>query len=169
MKAELVLVAAVAENGVIGRDNRLIWRLKTDLRHFRDLTIGRPVIMGRKTYESIGKPLPGRQVVVVTRQPDLAIDGVTVARSIDQALAIGERLAAASGVREVISAGGGDIYAATIGKADRLEITRVKLEVDGDAHFPPIEPSDWRLISSQDHPAGPDDEAAFSFLSYRRR
>lgn len=169
MRPELVLVAAVAENGIIGRNNRLIWRLKTDLRHFRDLTMGRPVIMGRRTFDSIGKPLPGREVIVVTRQPDLAIPGVSMARSADEALAIGQRLAGASGAREVISAGGGDIYAATIGAADRLEITRVKLDVEGDAHFPSIDPAVWRLVSSQDHPAGPDDEAAFSFLSYRRR
>lgn len=169
MNPQLVLIAAIARNGVIGADNRLLWRLKSDLRHFRALTMGKPVIMGRKTFDSIGKPLPGRQVIVVSRQNALAIEGVRIAGSIDEAMAIGAEIARDIGTNDVFIAGGGEIYAATIDRAQRLEITQVELEPAGDTYFPPISPLAWRLESERRFAGGGDDEAGFCLQTYRRR
>lgn len=163
------LIAAVARNGVIGRDNQLLWRLKTDLRRFRDLTTGKPLVMGRKTFESIGKPLPNRDNIVVTRDAGFAADGVLIARSLEEALALGRAAAERRGVDEIMIGGGGDIYAQTIGKADRLYLTEVALSPAGDAVFPPVDPALWREVSRRGFSAGPDDEAAFTFIDYVRR
>ncbi|HRK25001.1 MAG TPA: dihydrofolate reductase [Beijerinckiaceae bacterium] len=165
----LVMVAAVARNGVIGNDNQLIWRLKSDLKHFRALTWGLPVIMGRKTYESIGKPLPGRETIVVTREPKRRIEGVEIAHSIDEALFLAGNAMLRMGAPHAIVAGGADIYRAMMPKATRLEITEIALEPQGDALFPPIRREEWRETRREAHRAGPDDEADFSFVSYVRR
>jgi dihydrofolate reductase len=165
----IALVAAVAKNGVIGRDNKLLWRLKTDLRRFRDLTTGKPIVMGRKTFESIGRPLPNRDNIVVTRDPVFAAEGVTVAHSLEDGLREAETCAAGRGVRDVMIAGGGEIYAQTIGGANRLHITEVDLEPDGDALFPRIDGALWRETARRAFPRGPDDEAAFAFVDYIRR
>jgi dihydrofolate reductase len=166
----LVIVAAVARNGVIGRDNRLLWRLKTDLQHFRALTLGRPVLMGRKTFESIGKPLPGRQSIVLTRNPDFAVPGVLSAKTLDDALEIAAEIDdPAIKTDRIMVAGGGEIYAALIDKADELQITEVDLAPEGDAHFPKIDASQWREIERRSFPRSHDDEAAFSFVTYLRR
>ncbi len=165
----IALIAAVARNGVIGRDNQLLWRLKTDLRRFRDLTTGKPLVMGRKTFDSIGRPLPNRDTIVVTRDPAFAAVGVEIARSLEQALALGRKAAERRGVDEIMIGGGGDIYAQTIGQADRLYLTEVALEPDGDAVFPLVDPSFWRETARRSFPAGPDDEAAFTFIDYVRR
>jgi dihydrofolate reductase len=165
----LILIAAVAENGVIGRDNRLLWRLKSDMRHFRAHTMGKPVIMGRKTYQSIGKPLPGRHVIVVTRDETFTAEGVEVAHSLSAARELGEKAARIMGVDAVYVAGGGEIYAAFLPDAVRLEITRVALAPEGDAHFPMIDPAIWQESKRMDHIKSVDDEAAFSFLTYSRR
>ncbi len=165
----IALIAAVARNGVIGRDNQLLWRLKTDLRRFRDLTTGKPLVMGRKTFDSIGKPLPNRDTIVVTRDPGFAAAGVEIARSLEEALALGRKAAERRGVDEIMIGGGGDIYAQTIGRADRLYLTEVALEPDGDAVFPSVDPSLWRETARRSFPAGPDDEAAFTFIDYVRR
>ena len=167
--AEIVLVAAVAANGVIGRDNRLLWRLKSDMKHFRTLTMGKPMIMGRKTFESIGKPLPGRQTIVVTRDAAFAVEGVRVAHSIDEARSVAAAIAAEMNVADIIVAGGGEIYTAFLPEARRLEITEVALSPEGDAHFPPISPTLWKELRREVHPAGPDDEACFAFVTYQRR
>ncbi len=165
----VALIAAVARNGVIGRDNQLLWRLKTDLRRFRDLTTGKPLVMGRKTFESIGRPLPNRDNIVVTRDGSFAAEGVQVARSLEEALALGKASAERRGVEDIMIGGGGDIYAQTIGQAGRIYLTEVELEPKGDAFFPAFDPSLWRETDRRRFQAGPDDEAAFTFIDYVRR
>lgn len=166
----LVLVAAVADNRVIGDDNRLIWRLKTDLRRFRSLTLGRPVIMGRKTFASIGKPLPGRTSIVLTRDASLVVpDGVHLVASLDDALALGGRVAHESGADSVVIAGGADVYAQTISLADRLHLTLVHAEPAGDVFFPDVDREAFVQVLREPHPAGPDDEHPFTFIDYERR
>jgi dihydrofolate reductase len=166
----LALIAAVARNGVIGRDNQLLWRLKSDLQHFRRQTIGRPVLMGRKTFDSIGRPLPGRLTIVITRDGSFHAEGVLTSSSIEEAVQLAERSASRTiNAERVMVAGGGEIYAQTIDRAARLFITEVDLEVDGDAFFPKIDRSVWLDTWRESHPMGPDDEAAFSFVEYVRR
>jgi dihydrofolate reductase len=164
----LVLVAAVAENGVIGQGGRLPWRLKSDLAHFRSVTIGRPVVMGRKTYLSIGKPLTGRTNIVVSREPGFAVPGTIVAASLDAALAAARGDALRRGVTEIVVIGGADIYRQTMAAAHRLVITHVDLRPQGDATFPRIDPGIWKELSRSEHPAGPGDEASFAVLVYER-
>ena len=164
----VVLLAAVAENGVIGRDNALPWRLKSDLQRFRALSIGKPVVMGRKTYLSIGKPLPGRTNIVVTRDPNFRADGVVAAMSIDAALEAAHEDARRRGANEIMVIGGTEIFAQTMGLADRLEITHVHARPAGDTFFPAIDPKLWREAARRDHPAGPQDDAPVSFVTYQR-
>lgn len=133
----VTLIAAVTRNGVIGRDNDLVWRDRDDLQRFKRLTMGHVLVMGRKCYDSIGRPLPGRTTIVVTRQPDWSADGVTVAHSLDEALKLADG-------KEVYVAGGGEIYTQALPLADRLELTEVDLDADGDVHFPDVDWSDWR-------------------------
>ena len=164
----LVLVAAVAENGVIGRAGGLPWRLKTDLKRFRALTVGHPVVMGRKTYLSFGKPLKHRTNIVVTRDPDFAAAGIVVASSLETALEVAEGDALRRGAAAVVIGGGAGIYASTINRAARLEITRVHVRPKGDTVFPAIDPATWRETARQEYAAGPDDEAPFTTLTYER-
>ncbi|HLH94003.1 MAG TPA: dihydrofolate reductase [Xanthobacteraceae bacterium] len=165
----LVLVAAVADNGIIGREGGLPWRLKSDLKNFRAITMGKPVVMGRKTYLSIGRPLQGRTNIVVSRNSDFAAPGIVVTPSLAAALAIahGDALRRAADAIAVI--GGAELYAATIGNADRLVITRVHLRPEGDTLFPQIDPALWQEVASRDYAPGPDDAAAFTVLVYARR
>lgn len=165
----LVLIAAVADNGVIGDDNRLIWRLKTDLRRFRSLTLGRPVVMGRKTYLSIGKPLPGRETIVLTRDPAFRPEGVRTAADLDAALSLARQVGAAMGADSVTVAGGADVYCQVLPLADRLELTFVHARPAGDALFPEWDRSAFVADAPENHPAGPDDEHAFTFATFRRR
>jgi dihydrofolate reductase len=164
----LVLIAAVAENGVIGQGGGLPWRLKSDLRNFRAVTMGKPVVMGRKTYLSIGKPLTGRTNIVVSRNPEFTGPGIVVAPSIAAALAAarGDALRRAADAIAVI--GGAELYAQVIGSADRLVITRVQLRPAGDTLFPGIDPKLWREAERSEHAAGPDDAAGFTVLVYER-
>lgn len=165
----VVLVAAIADNGVIGSDNRLIWRLKTDLRRFRQLTTGCPIIMGRKTFLSIGKPLPGRQTIVLTRDPAFAAEGVHVAHAVAEALALAQRLGREMGAHSVIIGGGTEIYAQMLPLADRLELTFVHAAPDGDAVFPAWEEGAFVETARESHPADSDNEHGFTFVSYRRQ
>jgi dihydrofolate reductase len=162
----IALVAAVAENGVIGLSGALPWRLSSDMRRFRRLTLGKPVVMGRKTFESIGKPLADRVNIVVSGRPDFAPKGVVVAPDLDRALALARQHAGAGG--EVMVIGGGAIYAAAIGRADRLYITHVAASPPGDTHFPPIDPDAWQAVSREAVPAGDKDTAATTFVVYER-
>jgi dihydrofolate reductase len=164
----LALIAAVAKNGVIGSSGALPWRLSSDLKHFKAATMGKPLVMGRKTYQSIGGPLAGRTTIVVTRDPAFAAEGVSVARGIEDALRLAEAAARAGGVEEILVAGGGEIYAETIGRASRLHLTEVDVAPKGDAHFPPIDPDQWREVSRQQGERGPRDEADFAFVEYER-
>jgi dihydrofolate reductase len=164
----LVHVAAVAENGVIGQGGRLPWRLKSDLAHFRSVTMGKPVVMGRKTYVSIGKPLAGRTNIVVSRDRSFAAPGTIVAASIDAALTTARGDALRRGVAEIVVIGGADLYRQTLPVADRLVITQVDLQPEGDATFPPIDRGVWKEVSRSEHPAGPGDDASFTVLVYER-
>ena len=169
MNAPVVaIIAAVARNGAIGAHNTLPWRLSSDLKRFKALTIGRPLIMGRKTFESIGRPLPGRQTIVVTRGAAFGPEGVAVAHDVDAALRLGESYAHTMGVGDIVVAGGGEIYAQMIGFAQRLYITEVDLAPEADAYFPPIDRATWREISRQAGERGARDEADFTFVDYER-
>jgi dihydrofolate reductase len=165
----IVIVAAVARNNVIGGGNALLWRLSSDLKRFRQITWGKPLLMGRKTFESIGKPLPGRETIVVTRDPSFHPEGVHVAHSLDAAMDLAAVRAREMNAAEVVIAGGGDIYAQAMLLADRLELTHVDLSPDGDAFFPQVDPSEWSVVSRVAQPAGQGDEAAHTFCVYERR
>ena len=165
----IMLIAAVADNGVIGRDNALPWRLKSDLQHFRALTIGQPVVMGRKTFVSIGKPLPGRTNIVVSRDAAFVAPGAVTAQSLDAALAVARGDALRRGADAIAVIGGTDIFVQAMPLAERLEITHVHARPDGDTHFPPIDPAAWRAAARTEHAAGPQDDAAFSCVTYRRQ
>jgi len=167
--APLILVVAVADNGVIGRDNRLLWRLKTDLRRFRELTWGKPMIMGRKTFESIGKPLPGRETIVLTRDPAFQAEGIRVALSWPEAVATGQSLAKRMGADAVAVAGGAEVYALALPEVGRIHLTEVHAAPEGDAVFPDFNRSAFRETARRDHPAGPDDEHPFTFVDLERR
>ncbi len=169
MSADVMLVAAVAENGVIGRDGDMPWRLSTDLKRFKALTLGKPMIMGRKTFESIGKALPGRDTVVVTRSTDFAADGVLVAHSLDEALVVAQECAATRGADEIAIVGGGDIYAQAMPLATRLHITHVHASPDGDTIFPQIDAAEWAASHTEDVPAGERDTASTRYVVYERR
>ena len=166
--AKIVLVAAVARNGAIGVKGGLPWRLPSDLKHLRETTWGRPMVMGRKTFDSIGKPLPGRETIVVTRDGAFARDGVHVARSIEDALALGELRAQAMGVDEIMVIGGGELYRATLDRADRIVLSEVDLAPEGDAFFPEIDMTRWREVSRKTPPRGEKDEAAFTVRTLER-
>ena len=169
MTVPLILVVALAENGVIGRDNRLLWRLKTDLRRFRELTWGRPMIIGRKTFESIGKALPGRETVILTRDPGFRAESVHVAHAWDEAVSIGRDLAVRMGADAVAVAGGAEIYALALPEVSRMYLTEVHARPEGDAVFPALDRSAFRELARRDHPRGPDDEHSFTFVDMERR
>jgi dihydrofolate reductase len=165
----IVIVVAAADNGVIGRDNGLVWRLKTDLRRFRGLTLGRPLVMGRKTFESIGKPLPGRETIVLTRDTSFRPAGVAVAHDLAEALALGQEVAARLGSDSVVIGGGDQVYRQALPVTDRIHLTEVHVSPEGDALFPPVDRAVFGETAREDHAAGPDDEHAFSFVDLVRR
>lgn len=156
----ITLVVAVAENGVIGREGDLPWRLSSDLKRFKADTIGKPVIMGRKTFQSIGKPLPGRENIVVSRDQSFRPDGVTVSSSVKSALDLARQAARAMEASDIAVIGGGEIYRQAFDLADRIIVTRVMARPDGDTHFPEIDPEIWQELEAQDHPAGEKDSHA---------
>lgn len=156
------LIVAMAANRVIGRGNALPWRLPEDLRRFKRLTMGHTLVMGRKTWESIGRPLPGREIVVITRQEGYGVPpGVSVARSVEEALE------AARG-DEIFIAGGEEIFRQTIGRADRLYLTLIHEDFPGDTFFPEIDPARWRLVLREDREPTEEVPFAYSFLTYDR-
>ena len=162
---KLSMIAALAANNVIGRDNQVPWRLSTDLKRFKALTMGHHLIMGRKTYESVGRPLPGRITVVITRQPDYAAEGVQVVHTLEEAV----RIAAQAGDEEAFIAGGAEIYAQAMHRADRMYLTRVHAEVEGDTWFPDFDDvSEWQLVDAEHFDADENNEYPFSFLTYDR-
>jgi len=166
---DIVLVAAIGENNVIGIDGKLPWHISSDLKHFRALTLNKPIIMGRKTYESIGKPLDQRTNIVVSRNLARVGAGVVIATSIDAALAVARSDAEKRGAKEIMAIGGGDIFSALMPRAERLEITHVHASPAGDSFFPAIDPQQWEQRSRRDIAAGPKDSASFSLATYVRR
>ncbi len=157
------LVVAASTNNVIGRDGGLPWHLPDDLRHFKRLTTGKPVIMGRRTFESIGRPLPNRHNLVMTRDPDYAAEGCDVVTSVDEALD------AAAGAGEVMVIGGGQVYRDFLPHADRIYLTRVQAEVDGDTYFPEIGEAEWLLVSTEHHADDDRHDYAFDLMVFERR
>ena len=165
----LVLVAAVARNGVIGSGNALPFRLSSDLKHFKALTTGKAVIMGRKTYESIGRPLPDRLNIVITRDPARVAGDVSVVASLDEAITAAAAWSRAHDAEEIMVIGGGEIYALAMPLADRLELTHVDAEPQGDTRFPAVDPALWDCITGESLPAGPKDDHAVQFATCIRR
>jgi dihydrofolate reductase len=162
------IIVAVAENGVIGKGNTLPWHLPEDLRHFKQVTMGKPIIMGRRTFESIGKPLPGRTNIVITRDPTFHAAGTAVVFSLEEALALARNTALRGGVDEVVVIGGAEIYATALPRADRLYLTEVHAAVEGDALLPPIDWTQWREVSRERHDAQSPRHHAFSIVCYER-
>lgn len=169
MSVPVAMIAAVGENGVIGADGAIPWRLPSDFAHFKRTTLGKPLIMGRKTFESIGKPLPGRTNIVVTRQTGYQPDGVLVVQSLAEALRQGQAIAAADGVQEVMIGGGGEIYREAMSLAQRLYVTHVAVAPPGDARFPTIDPKQWEVEAALEVLRTERDSADFSVKVYRRR
>lgn len=159
----LTIVVAISENGVIGTGNQLPWRLPDDLKRFKELTLGKPIIMGRKTYESIGRPLPGRKNIVITRDPERRIEGCVVVGSVAAALA------AAEPADEAILGGGGDLYAQLFDRVATIHLTRVHVTLDGDVFFPSLVPQDWQITTEARHAVDERHAHAFTFQTLTRR
>ncbi|WP_394131315.1 type 3 dihydrofolate reductase [Shewanella maritima] len=157
----IAMIAAMANNRVIGKDNKMPWHLPEDLRHFKAMTLAKPVIMGRKTYESIGRPLPGRHNIVITRQAGYQIDGVTVVDSIEAAFALTQD------VEEVVIIGGGQLYAELLPRADILYLTHIELDVEGDTHFPDWDDGSWLISSSKSETN--DKGMQYTFNTYAKK
>jgi len=165
----IVLIVAIADNGVIGAGGAIPWRLKTDLQRFKALTSGKPVVMGRKTFLSLRRPLPGRTNIVMTRDAGFRGPGAVVTTSLAQALDVAKGDALRRFVTEIAVIGGAEIYAQWMGQADRLEVTEVHANPAGDTRFAPIDKTVWEEVARTENPLGPDDSAAFSFVTYGRR
>jgi dihydrofolate reductase len=164
----LALIVAAAENGVIGRNNALPWHLPEDLRYFKRLTMGKPIIMGRKTFASIGKPLPGRTNIVITRNPVFRAEGVEVVSSLAAALELAQHIALVDGAEEAVVIGGAEIYRAALPQAERLYLTEVHAVVEGDAVLPEIDWNKWLEVSREHHAAQAPDQYDYSFVCYAR-
>lgn len=159
---QISIIVAMSENRVIGINNQLPWHLPADLQHFKSITMGKPILMGRKTFDSIGRPLPGRQNIVVTRDPNFSPEQVTVAHSPEAALT------AASDHDEVMVIGGASFYAQMLPQASRLYLTVVHQSIEGDAYFPELNESEWETIESIRHPTDTSNPVAYSFLTRQR-
>lgn len=162
------LIVAVAENGVIGKDGQLPWRLSSDLKTFRRLTMHKPLIMGRRTFQSIGKPLDGRDNIVVTRDPFFSHPGVSTTESVADAITLARVLALTSGADEIMVIGGAEIYASVLDRANRIYMTRVHASPEGDRIFPDLDLSNWTEVSREALPRGPKDEFASTLIVYER-
>ena len=158
---KIAMIAAVAQNNAIGINNKLPWYLPGDLRYFKAVTMGKPIIMGRKTFESLGKPLPGRTNIVMTRDPEWMNDNVRVVANLDEALALASSIAEIDGVSEVMIIGGEQIYQQALPKADRLYLTRVGQSFAGDAFFPELVSQEWIEFAREDHLS--EDGLAYSY------
>lgn len=160
---QIVLVAARARNGVIGRANGLPWHLPADLKHFRQLTEGKPIIMGRKTFTSIGRPLPKRTNIVVTRDPTFHAPGCLVAHSLDEAFIL------AGEAPEVMIIGGAELFRQALPLADQLELTEIEADIEGDVSFPTFDPADWQVTAEQAHQSDEANPYPYRFVTYERR
>jgi dihydrofolate reductase len=169
MRAEIALIAAVAENGIIGDGARIPWRIPSDMAHFKRTTMAKPIVMGRKQFEIFGKPLPGRTNLVVSRRPGYQPDGVIVINDLAAAIEHARTMAEAEGASEAVVIGGGDIYRQAIDLADRLYISHVALSPPGDVAFPPIDPAVWEVVAEPVVEPSPKDEASYMLRVYQRR
>lgn len=165
---KLSLIVAAAQNGVIGRNNQLPWHLPQDLKYFKATTLGKPIVMGRKTFESIGKPLPGRTNIVITRQQDWSASGVVVANSVEHALALGGEVRDENQqpAKEIMVIGGAEIYRHALAIADRVYLTRVHADVEGDAYFPELPSDTWKKVSETS--GDPEASLPHSFFVFER-
>lgn len=168
MSIAVAMIAAVAENRVIGKAGGLPWRIPSDMAFFRRTTMGKPIVMGRKQFETVGKPLPGRTNIVVSRQPGYQPDGVLVIDDLAAAVEHAKVIAKADSIDEVVVIGGGEIYRAAMPHADRLYISHVAMAPDGDVLFPLIDPGEWKVIAEPEPPADPRDEASYAVKLYER-
>ena len=166
---ETVLIVAVADNGVIGADGSIPWRLKSDMQRFKALTIGRPIVMGRKTFVSLKRPLPHRTNIVVTRDRDFCAAGAVVTTSLEAARAVARGDALRRSAAEIAVIGGAEIYAQWMPFADRLEITEVHAKPGGDTRLAAIDAAQWEEAAREEHHSGADDSAPFAYVTYRRR
>ncbi|MEV3843358.1 type 3 dihydrofolate reductase [Aeromonas veronii] len=162
---KISMIAAMAHDRVIGKDNQMPWHLPADLAHFKRVTLGKPVLMGRKTFESIGRPLPGRRNLVISRNPDYQAEGIEVVGSVEAALA----LLAGSSVEELMVIGGGHLYAEMLPSADCLYLTRIDLAVEGDTRFPAFDDGQWQRVDCESHPADEKNPHLYSFETWQRR
>ena len=169
MSIRLSMMVAKASNNVIGRDNKLPWYLPNDLKYFKQVTFGKPVIMGRKTWESLKGPLPGRTNIVITRQPDYLADGAKVVASLDDAVAMAENVAFIEGQEEAVIMGGAEIYSLALPQAERLYLTEVHANVEGDTFFPEYDASEWQQIAREDFVAEGPNPYDYSFVVYERQ
>ena len=167
-KLKISIVVAAAENGVIGKDGKMPWHISSDLKRFRALTMGKVVVMGRNTFESIGKPLDGRENVVVTANLRLAEKGVWTVSTIKEAYDFANRLSEELNADEIMIIGGAQIYASTINMTDKVYLTRVHASPDGDTLFPELDEGEWKISSQEECPKGPKDDFAHSFEIYER-
>ncbi|MDD7805661.1 MAG: dihydrofolate reductase [Endozoicomonas sp. (ex Botrylloides leachii)] len=161
---KVAMIAAVAENNAIGINNKMPWYLPDDLLYFKSVTMGKPIIMGRKTFESLGKPLPGRTNIVITRDQQYCCDGIRVVHSIEDALSLAENIALVEGVDELMVIGGAEIYQQALPKAERLYLTRVYQSFNGDAFFPEFNNSEWNEVSRCDKSTGDEKRLTYSYL-----
>jgi dihydrofolate reductase len=166
---EVVFIVAVAANGVIGRNNEIPWRLKADMQRFRALTLGKPIVMGRKTFLSMKRPLPGRTNIVMTRDASFSAPGAVVTTSLAAALEVARGDALRRTVSEIAVIGGADVYAQWLDRADRLEITEVHAQPEGDTRFAAPDPASWQETARERHLAAAGDSADYSYVTWRRR
>ena len=164
----LAIVVAVARNGVIGEHNGLPWKLPSELRRFREITLNHPCLMGRKTFEGLKGPLKGRDNIVLTRGPEIAREGVLTVRSLDAGLTLARRLATGRNAGHVMVIGGGDIYRQTLPLAARLYLTRVDMDAEGDTTFPALDPNEWRQSAREPHQPGAEDSCGYVILTLDR-
>ncbi|GAB3204444.1 dihydrofolate reductase [Pontibacter aydingkolensis] len=158
------IIVATAENNVIGKDNQLIWHLPADLKHFKQLTMGHPILMGRKTYESIGKPLPGRTSIIITRQKDFEAEGCIVAHSVQEAIEKAKELD-----EQVCIIGGAEIYKQALPLTDCIELTKIHHSFDGDTFFPEINEKDWEVVAEEKHEPDEKNKYSYTFLTLKRK
>jgi dihydrofolate reductase len=169
LSVRISIIVAAAENGVIGVGGGLPWRMSSDLKTFRRLTMGKPIIMGRKTFQTLKKPLDGRDNIVVSRDPNFAPLGATVVDSLTDAITLGQMLALSKGEEEILIIGGAEIYRAALPRASRIYLTRVHAAPEGDVFFAPLEPADWVEVSSEPLPKTDRDEFAATLVVLDRK
>ncbi|KKC30951.1 dihydrofolate reductase [Devosia psychrophila] len=169
MSITIAMIAGVAENGVIGSEQSIPWRVPSDMAFFKRTTMGKPIVMGRKQFETVGKPLPGRTNIVITRQQGYQPEGVLVCHSVEHAVKKAREIALADGADEIMIIGGGELYAQLMPRAERLYISHIDLSPAGDVRFPAIKPEEWAVVDLPEVAPSPNDEASYRVKVYARR